>query len=41
MMLAFFVAHVYLITTGHTVTAHLKAMLTGWEDGEGEHAKKV
>jgi thiosulfate reductase cytochrome b subunit len=39
MMLAFFVAHVYLITTGHTVTAHLKAMLTGWEDGEGEHAK--
>ncbi|MBK7415588.1 MAG: cytochrome b/b6 domain-containing protein [Dechloromonas sp.] len=39
MMLAFFIAHVYLITTGHTVGAHLKAMLTGWEDGEGEHAK--
>ena len=39
MMLAFFVALVYLITTGHTVSAHLKAMLTGWEDGEGEHAK--
>jgi thiosulfate reductase cytochrome b subunit len=39
MMLAFFIAHVYLITTGHTVTAHLKAMLTGWENGEGEHVK--
>ncbi|WP_265949985.1 cytochrome b/b6 domain-containing protein [Dechloromonas sp. A34] len=38
MMLAFFIAHVYLITTGHTITAHLKAMLTGWEvSGEEEH----
>lgn len=32
MMLAFLVAHVYLITTGHTVFAHLKGMITGWED---------
>jgi len=39
MMLAFFIAHVYLITTGHTVTAHLRAMLTGWEDGERDNAK--
>jgi thiosulfate reductase cytochrome b subunit len=39
MMLAFFIAHVYLITTGHTLTAHLKAMVTGWEDGEAERAK--
>jgi len=30
--LAFVIAHVYLITTGHTVGAHLKAMITGWED---------
>ncbi len=34
MMLCFLIAHVYLITTGHTVGAHLKAMVTGWEEGE-------
>jgi len=32
--LAFIIAHVYLITTGHTVGAHLKAMITGWEEVE-------
>jgi len=34
MMLAFLIGHVYLITTGHTVTAHLKAMVTGWDETE-------
>jgi thiosulfate reductase cytochrome b subunit len=33
-MLAFVIAHVYLITTGHTVTSHIKAMITGWEEVE-------
>ena len=32
LMLAFLITHVYLITTGHTLTAHLKAMVTGWEE---------
>ncbi len=32
----FFVGHVYLITTGHTVLAHIKAMFSGWEEVEGE-----
>jgi thiosulfate reductase cytochrome b subunit len=32
MMLSFFIVHVYLTTTGHTLTAHIKAMVTGWED---------
>lgn len=32
MMAAFFFIHVYLTTTGHTVFAHIKAMVTGWED---------
>ena len=32
MMLIFFIAHVYLATAGHTPTAHIKAMITGWED---------
>ena len=39
MMLAFLIVHVYLITTGHTVTAHLKAMITGWDEVPDEHAK--
>ena len=32
MMLAFFIAHIYLTTTGHTPTSHVKAMITGWEE---------
>ena len=32
MITAFFFIHVYLTTTGHTVLAHIKAMITGWED---------
>jgi thiosulfate reductase cytochrome b subunit len=31
-MLAFLIVHVYLATTGHTPFAHIKAMITGWED---------
>jgi len=36
MMLTFFIVHVYLTTTGHTPLAHIKTMLTGWEDVEDE-----
>jgi len=32
LMLIFLIAHVYLITAGATVTSHLKAMITGWEE---------
>lgn len=32
MMLLFLIAHLYLTTTGHTPTAHIKAMVTGWEE---------
>jgi len=32
MMLIFLIAHLYLITTGRTVMAHMKAMMTGWEE---------
>jgi thiosulfate reductase cytochrome b subunit len=32
LLLTFVVAHLYLITTGDTVTSNLKAMLTGCED---------
>lgn len=35
-LVAFLVVHLYLITTGHTVTSNLKAMITGYEEIEEE-----
>lgn len=32
LLVAFIITHVYLLTTGATVTSNLKAMLTGYED---------
>ena len=32
MILSFFFIHVYMTTTGHTPFAHIKAMVTGWEE---------
>lgn len=40
-ILMFVIVHVYMITTGHTLTAHVKAMITGWEEAEDETAKKT
>ena len=37
MITAFFFIHVYLTTTGHTVFAHIKAMITGWEEVDAPH----
>ncbi|PLX70206.1 MAG: cytochrome B [Azoarcus sp.] len=37
MITAFFFIHVYLTTTGHTVFAHIKAMITGWEESDQPH----
>jgi len=34
MMLVFLIAHVYLATTGRTPLAHVKAMITGWEESD-------
>ena len=34
MMLIFVISHIYLATTGHTPLAHIKAMITGWENVE-------
>lgn len=33
-VLIFIIIHVYMTTTGHTVFAHIKAMVTGWEEVE-------
>jgi len=40
-ILMFVIVHVYMITTGHTLTAHVKAMITGWEDAEDETTKQT
>jgi len=31
-ILSFIIVHVYMTMTGHTVFAHIKAMITGWEE---------
>lgn len=31
-ILIFLIVHVYMTTTGHTVTAHVSAMFSGWEE---------
>ncbi|MFY9327216.1 MAG: cytochrome b/b6 domain-containing protein [Georgfuchsia sp.] len=36
LMLLFLIVHVYFATTGHTPLAHIKAMITGWEDIKDE-----
>lgn len=38
LMLAFLIIHVYLATAGHTPMAHIKAMITGWEEAHDEAA---
>lgn len=34
LLIAFIIGHVYLTTTGHSVTSNIKAMITGYEDLE-------
>lgn len=33
-ILLFLIVHVYMTTTGHTIFAHTKGMITGWEEVE-------
>ena len=40
MMLIFVIAHIYLATAGHTLTSHIKAMITGWEEVSDEEKGK-
>jgi len=39
LLVTFFVIHLYLITTGNTITSNLKAMITGFEDLPEESEK--
>jgi len=34
LLIAFVIMHVYMTTTGHTLTSNIKAMITGWEEVE-------
>lgn len=36
LLIAFIVAHLYLITTGHSITSNLNAMITGYEELEDD-----
>ena len=38
-LIAFVIVHLYLITTGHSVTSNLKAMITGWEELETDEGE--
>jgi len=38
-LVGFVFIHVYLTTTGHTVTSSIKAMVTGWEEMSDDDAK--
>lgn len=40
LLIAFLIVHLYLITTGATVTSNLKAMITGYEELEQEEKPK-
>lgn len=32
MLVGFVIMHIYMTTTGHTLTSNIKAMITGWEE---------
>lgn len=34
LILSFLIVHVYMTTTGHTLTSHIAAMISGWEEVE-------
>ena len=39
--MAFIIIHLYLITTGRTVSSNLKAMITGWEEMDEEEIQEI
>ncbi|MGA6927111.1 MAG: hypothetical protein WBY88_15585 [Desulfosarcina sp.] len=38
-ILSFVIVHVYMTTTGHTLSAHIKAMISGWEKVEKDEVQ--
>lgn len=39
-LVAFIISHLYLMTTGETITSNLKAMITGYEDLDGHESHR-
>ncbi len=40
LLISFIVVHVYMTTTGHSLTANIKAMITGWEELDENEEKE-
>ncbi|GAG11726.1 unnamed protein product, partial [marine sediment metagenome] len=38
-LLTFLIVHIYMITTGPRLTSQLRAMITGWEEADGEETR--
>jgi len=41
LLLTFLIVHLYLITTGHSITSNLSAMVTGWETVDDDEIKEL
>lgn len=41
LVLTFLIIHLYLITTGHTISSNLKAMVTGWDMVEDDEVYDI
>ncbi len=41
LLLTFLIVHLYLITTGRTLTSNLAAMITGWETVDDDDVKEL
>lgn len=41
LLITFVIVHIYLVTTGRTITSNLKAMITGWEEMDDDEAKEM
>jgi cytochrome b subunit of formate dehydrogenase len=41
LLLTFLIIHLYLITTGRTLTSNMEAMITGWEVVDDEEVKDI
>ena len=41
LLLTFLIIHLYLITTGHSITSNINAMVTGWEIMHDEEVKDI
>lgn len=39
-LFVFLIVHIYMTTTGHSLTSHIKAMCTGWEEIPEESASR-